>query len=91
MFTEYLEAYNASIGRFNAIGTRGPLTAVQRAQACRLELKTTLRICRQLIAATRDDAELQPLYQAQLRCLKRMHYGFVMLEACAIEKARRNN
>jgi hypothetical protein len=88
---EYLEAYNASIARFNAIAKRGPLTSVHIAHACRLELKTTMRVVRQLIAATRDDPELHPLYKAQLRCLKRMHYSIIMSEACSIELAKRRN
>jgi hypothetical protein len=91
MFSDYLEAYNASITRFNAITARGPLTAVHIAHACRLELKTTLRIVRQLIAATKDDPELHPLYQGQLRALKRMHYSLIMSEACSIELATRHN
>jgi hypothetical protein len=91
MLTEYMAAYNASVGRFNAIAARGPLTTVHIAHACPLELKTTLRIVRQLVAATRNDSELHPIYQGQLRALKRMHYSLIMVERCSIELATRHN
>jgi hypothetical protein len=91
MLDEYLDQYNASIERFNAWAERGPLNSVHIAHACRMELKTTLRIVRQMIEATRHDPELQPCYQGQLRCLKRMHYSLIMVEATAVELAKRHN
>jgi hypothetical protein len=90
-FDELVGAYSASIDRFNAIAARGPLNSAHIAHGCRMELKTTLRIARQLVAATRHDPELQACYLGMLKSLKRMHYSLIMVETCAVELATRHN
>jgi hypothetical protein len=88
---ELLAAHNASIDRVNAIAARGPLDSAHIAHGCRMELKTMLRIVRQLVAATRHDPALQSCYVGMLKALKRMHYGLLVLEDCAVERAKRRN
>jgi hypothetical protein len=88
---ELIGAYNTSIVRFNEIAARGSLDSAHIAHGCRVELKTTLRIARQLVAATRNDPELHPCYVGMLKALKRMHYNLLQVEACTVELAIRHN
>jgi hypothetical protein len=90
-YDELIGAYNASIARLNAIAARGSLDSAHIAHGCRMELKTMLRIVRQIVSATRHDPALHPCYVGMLKSLKRMHYSLIMVENCAVELATRHN
>jgi hypothetical protein len=88
--SDTLVAYEASVNRLNAMAGQGRLTSVGIAPAYRRELKTTMRLLRQLIAEETDTAR-RGLRAKELRCLKRIHWNMIQLEAIAIIRATQEN